>query len=229
MYYRLWIPGLSRQARSVTFLGSAVFVLQVKVIMSILDSTSRRPDGQPEDDRGGERLSRDAVGSRSGDSFESVFLHHWQTVYAVLFRLVGTREEAEDLAQEVFIRLYQKPLPAERSHNVGGWLYRVATNLGFNALRAKRRRLVRESLPPDPAAEPLPLDRALAEEDRLEVRRALADLSERQQACLVLKYQGFSYAEIADSLGVNPSSVGTILARAEAEFRRHYLDRRGGM
>lgn len=164
-----------------------------------------------------------------GDSFEDLFLRHWHTVYAVLFRLVGTREEAEDLAQEAFFRLYQKPLPPARTNNVGGWLYRVATNLGYNALRSRRRRDAREARVVDSPAPAQPLEQVLAAEEAAEVRRALAQLGERQQACLVLRYQGFSYAEIAESLGVSPASVGTILARAEAELRRRYFESRGGL
>ena len=183
------------------------------------------PDGTARHDRLAVPISTGAP----GDSFEDIFLRHWHTVYAVLFRLVGTREEAEDLAQEAFFRLYQKPLPQASGSNVGGWLYRVATNLGYNALRSRRRRDAREARVLDSPAPAQPLEQVLAAEEAAEVRRALAQLGERQQACLVLRYQGFSYGEIAESLGVSPSSVGTILARAEAELRRCYLETRGGL
>lgn len=186
----------------------------------------------PDEPDGTARSDRWAVPVTTGtppDSFEAIFLRHWQTVYAVLFRLVGTREEAEDLAQEAFFRLYRKPLPPARANNVGGWLYRVATNLGYNALRSRRRRDAREARVVDMPPASQPLEQVVAAEEVSEVRQALAQLGERQQACLVLRYQGFSYAEIADSLGVSPSSVGTILARAEAELRRRYLESRGGL
>lgn len=183
------------------------------------------PDGTARIDRRAAPISS----GNPGDSFEDLFLRHWHTVYAVLFRLVGTREEAEDLAQEAFFRLYRKPLPPSRENNVGGWLYRVATNLGYNALRSRRRRDAREALFVDSPAPAQPLEQVLAAEEVSEVRRALAGLDQRQQACLVLRYEGFSYAEIAESLGVSPTSVGTILARAEAELRRRYLESRGGL
>lgn len=187
------------------------------------------PDGDPAEPSDERRLVT-VASSGSGDSFDAVFLRHWHVVYAVLFKLVGTREEAEDLAQETFLRLYRQPLPATRSNNVGGWLYRVATNLGYNALRGRRRRDAREiRATDDSATQPLPLDDVLAREQREEVRQALADLTERQQACLVLRHEGFSYSEIAEALGVSSGSVGTILARAEAELRRRYLERRGGL
>jgi RNA polymerase sigma-70 factor (ECF subfamily) len=201
--------------------------------MRAFDRAGERPELHPEPpDADAWPVQRPSASSSSstGESFESVFLRHWHVVYAVLFRLVGSREEAEDLAQEVFFRLYKKPLPATSTTNVGGWLYRVATNLGYNSLRGRRRRDARElRVAPDAPARGTPLEQVLVLEATAEVRRALADLPNRQQACLVLRHQGFSYAEIAESLGVNPSSVGTILVRAEAEFRRRYLERRGGL
>ncbi len=72
-------------------------------------------------------------------AFEELFRRYYSTVYKVLLRLIGTPQDAEDLAQEVFVRLYQRPLRGADEANVGGWLYRVATNLGFNAIRSRRR------------------------------------------------------------------------------------------
>lgn len=172
-------------------------------------------------------------GLRRGDdrAFATLFARHWAGVYGVLYRLVGSREEAEDLAQEVFLKLHRQPLAPEREHNLPGWLYRVATNAGYNALRARQRRLAREDRAADrpDASEQAPLEVALAEEEREAVRAVLATLPARQQACLVLRHQGLSYAEVAAALGVAPSSVGTLLSRAEAEFRRRYLQQRGGL
>jgi len=172
-------------------------------------------------------------GLRRGDegAFAALFERHWTAVYGVLFRLVGSREEAEDLAQEVFLKLHRRPLPPQREHNLPGWLYRVATNAGYNALRARRRREARQALAAESPAEEQspPLEATLAAEEREAVREVLSAMSERQQACLVLRHQGLSYAELAVALGVAPGSVGTLLARAEAEFRRRYLEQRGGL
>ncbi|MBI4788427.1 MAG: RNA polymerase subunit sigma-24, partial [Chloroflexi bacterium] len=94
-------------------------------------------------------------------AFETIFLEHYSRVYGVLFRLVGDRAEAEDLALETFWRLWERA-PAQ-AENLGGWLYRVAVNLGYNALRAAKRRAQYEdqagrdaldiNAPPDPADE----------------------------------------------------------------------------
>ena len=163
--------------------------------------------------------------------FERRFESHWGAVFGVLYRLTGTREEAEDLAQEVFLKLYQRGPGGERDASVGGWLYRVATNVGYNALRARRRRVAREErvAAAEASSDEAPLAAVVAAEERAAVRAVLATLPERQQSCLVLRHGGLSYAEVAEALGVAPGSVGTILARAEREFRKRYEARRGGL
>src|SRR5688500_12958027 len=80
---------------------------------------------------------------RHGDqhAFEELFERHYARVYAVALRLVGNAEDAEEVAQDVFVKLYRRPLNDSADANVAGWLYRVATHDSFNALRARRRRL----------------------------------------------------------------------------------------
>jgi RNA polymerase sigma-70 factor (ECF subfamily) len=166
--------------------------------------------------------------------FEAIFQQHWPRVYGVLFRLTGDPDEAQDLALEVFWRLHQRlPTGGDRqnpsSHTgqaLGGWLYRVATNLGYNALRAAKRRTHYEQeagalaletdTPPHPEAQ---VEQA---QERRHVRRALACMEPRSAQLLILRHSGLSYAEIAAALSVAPGSVGTLLARAEKEFEKCY-------
>lgn len=147
---------------------------------------------------------------------------YWMRVCATLYRLVADWDEAEDLALEVFCRLYERP-PRER-RGLGSWLYRVATNLGLNALRSRQRRrrhegaaevlkLQRED-PVDPARE---VERL---EEREQVRQVLAQMKPRAAKLLILHHSGLSYGEIADALSLAPGSVGTLLARAEKDFER---------
>ena len=162
--------------------------------------------------------------------FEAAFQEHWPRVYGVVFRLVGDRAEAEDLALETFWRLFQRP--PRMGENLAGWLYRVATNLGFNALRARKRRTryeeeagqlaLSDPANPDPAGE---VEKA---EERRQVRTALAQMKPKAARLLVLRYSGLSYAELASALGLAPSSIGTLLARAEQEFLTHYQKLQGG-
>ena len=72
----------------------------------------------------------------AAQDFETIFVEQWSRVYGVVFRLVGDKAEAEDLALETFWQLHRNP-PAKRE-NLNGWLYRVAVNLGLNALRARK-------------------------------------------------------------------------------------------
>ncbi len=152
-------------------------------------------------------------------SFEELFHRHYDMVYGVLFRLTGTRAEAEDLAQEVFLKLYRSA--PRHADNLAGWLYRTAINTGYNALRSARRRRRREATqPPDPP--PIPEAELLRHEAQQRVRRALAHLPERAASLLILRGMGFSYEEMAAIAGVAPGSVGTLLARAQRAFRRAY-------
>ena len=157
--------------------------------------------------------------------FEAVFLQHYQRVYGVLYRLTGDRAEAEDLALEAFLKLWQDP--PGRDGSLGGWLYRVATRLGFNALRAGQRRRNHETAAgrdfwgqgdtPDPPSE---VERR---DERAAVRAALGRMAERDAQLLILRHSGLSYREIAASLGVSPGSIGTLLARAERAFEQAYV------
>ncbi len=162
-------------------------------------------------------------------SFDDLFLRYYGRIYDVLFRLTGDAAEADDLAQETFIRLYRQP-PAGlngpsradgREHNLGGWLYRVAVNLGYNALRSARRRTAYELV--DETSAPLEPEAAAAQnEDRQRVRQVLKQLEPQQAQLLILRYAGLSYKELALALDVAPTSIGTLLARAERAFEARY-------
>jgi RNA polymerase sigma-70 factor (ECF subfamily) len=158
-------------------------------------------------------------------AFEDLFLQHWDRVYGVLFRLTGDRAEAEDLALETFLRLWQRP-PAQ-DQTLAGWLYRVATNLGYNALRSAGRRSRREldaglEALAESAGSPNPAKEAERSEDRLRVQQILQQMQARQAQLLILRHSGLSYQEIAETLNISPASVGTLLVRAEKEFVRLY-------
>lgn len=181
---------------------------------------------------GSEPLSRTEVllaGLRAGsqEAFEAIFREHYAPVFAVAYRLLGSATEAEDTAQEAFLRLYEHPLPAGRDHNLRGWLLRVTTNLAYNVLRSRGRRRSREeragvesALRPPALASPVA--DAAAADTAASVRAVLARLPERQVQLLLLRQAGLSYVELAGALGVAPGSIGTLLARAERAFRNLY-------
>lgn len=161
--------------------------------------------------------------------FETIFVQQWSRVYSVVFRLVGDKVEAEDLALETFWQLYRNP-PAKRE-NLNGWLYRVAVNLGLNALRARKRRARYEeeagSLAYDTHRASEPENEIERAERRREVQAVLARMKPRSAKLLVLRHSGLSYKELAAAVKVKQSSVGKSLARAEDEFERIYRQLQG--
>ena len=168
------------------------------------------------------------LSSGDGASFDALFYRHYDRVYGLLFRLMGNRVEAEDLTQEVFLKLHdhafkKKSFSPQRDHNLSAWLYRVATNMGYNAIRGRKRRWQRNTvLVPETRNVP-DAEAAVAQREEIAaVRRALARLPERQTQLLLMRQMGFSYAECAAACNVAPGSVGTLLARAARAFREIY-------
>lgn len=163
--------------------------------------------------------------------FETLFLKHYQQVYGILFRLLGNQADAEDVAQQVFLKLYHNPR-LMRAHdddgtNVAGWLYRVAVNTGYNALRSRNRRrgwlekltalwLIEHTALPNPEAF------TERQEQQAEVRRVLVAIKPRDAKLLLLRHSGLSYKEIAVALRIAPGSVGSLLTRAERAFAQMY-------
>lgn len=160
--------------------------------------------------------------------FETAFLDHYPAVYRILVQLTGDPDEAEDLALETFWRLWKTP--PDHTDYLRGWLYRVALRLGFNHLRANRRRLnheqraMQQSLDETGTLKPEAQVEAHIEQER--VQKVLREMPEKQAQILLLRYNGTSYKEIALALHVKPSSVGALLARAEESFEKLY--RSGG-
>ena len=162
--------------------------------------------------------------SREATDFEALFQEHWNRVCGILFRLVGDWDEAQDLALDTYEQLYRRP-PKDDT-NLSGWLYRVATNRGLNALRARERRAryeqkagrltLEEDQPEDPE------DVLERKQEQAQVRITLGLMKPRSAQLLILRHSGLSYAEIASAIEVSPNSVGTLLARAEREFEEQY-------
>lgn len=172
-------------------------------------------------------LTRVNLPTNANIDFESIFAAHFQGVYRLVYRIVGEPQEAEDLTQEAFLRLYRQRFAEGEEHNVRAWVYRVATNLAYNAERGRRRREVRQENVHWDAEPENPADAAMRTIERDLVRQALDSLPERQQQLLMLRHAGLSYREVAEALDIAPASVGTMLARAHKAFETAYkaLDR----
>jgi RNA polymerase sigma-70 factor (ECF subfamily) len=141
---------------------------------------------------------------------------HRAAVVRYLARYTGDPDLAEDLAQETFVRLRDRP-PADRSEP-RRWLFTVATNLARDAHRTAQRRgeLAREGVDRLPVADPPPDPAAAMEREEIgrRVGAALATLPDRDRTILLMREEGFSHREIADAVGTTTKSVGTLIARA---------------
>jgi RNA polymerase sigma-70 factor (ECF subfamily) len=169
--------------------------------------------------------------SRIAVSVEALFREHYGRIAGMLTRLTGDRAQAEEIAADVFHKLSQRPALMASREDLTAWIYRVATNAGFDALRANSRRRKREEEAGleeiRAAAAPSALEALLAEERRVRVRAVLGALKPRDAQLLLLRSSGLAYRELAGALGIEPVSVGTMLARAEAEFERRFRARYG--
>ncbi len=165
---------------------------------------------------GGETPSRDeereaVEACRRGEreAFDRLVLRYQRDVYRLCYRFVNNHEDANDLAQEVFLRAWRAIARFRGESSFSTWLYRIAVNASLN-FRAVRRPAAQEL--PDGLADPVPGAEARLESDdeARRVRAAIARLPEKQRATLILKvYHELTHEEVAEILG---STVGTVKA-----------------
>ncbi len=199
------------------------------IALAISESSARRYSlGDPD-----VRLMLE-VRDDNASAFEELVLRYQGRLVGLLEHLVGNRDQAEDLTQEVFLRVYR----ARKRYVVGAkfstWLFSIANNVASNALRSRSRRrevtlqsrdsgplgarplevLAQESSGQMPARQ---LDKA---EIRDVVRMALGALNERQRmAVLLSKFENMSYADIAQTMELSPQAIKSLLSRARGNLR----------
>jgi RNA polymerase sigma-70 factor (ECF subfamily) len=170
-----------------------------------------------------ELIRKTAEGDES--AFEQLISKHEDTVYNTAYHYVGNAEEAEDVAQEVFVKVWRHAGSFRGSSKFSTWLYRIVVNQCLNHRRRKKR-------------DPAPLDSEASQHLRSEsleedfekkaqveaVRRAIDSLPRRQRLALVLaKCEERSYKEIAEIMGVSLSSVESLIHRARTTLRKRLL------
>ncbi len=155
---------------------------------------------------------------------EQVFRTDYTRVVALAARVLGSRDQAEDVAQEVFLAFGRSTVPVQQA---GGWLSVAAAHTALNLLRSGRRRSAREeAVHADPTVASDVGDVAdvvVSREERSRVRAALARLPRKQAVALVLRHSGLSYADVAAALDMSPGSVGTTIRRAESSLRKELI------
>lgn len=166
-----------------------------------------------------------AAAAKERIEFEEAFSLHHRTVFRAAKSVVRDPGLAEDVTQEVFIRLYKHLDELPDMEMLKPWLIRVALNLAKNVVRGNIRANTREENYVKEVEENGRFSVETEYEQKAElseVNRALSKVKEPLRSCLVLKQQGLSYREIAESLSLNESSIGTFVARARSEFMRFY-------
>ena len=170
-----------------------------------------------------ERKNRVAVsGSARGAvraDLDEIFHRDYQRVVGVAARVLGSRDQAEDVAQDVFLSFGRSSVPAG---DAPGWLSVAAAHTALNLLRSGRRRASREEIAAaaDDVVGSDVADVVVTLEERSRVRAALARLPRKQAVALVLRHSGLSYADVAAALDLSPGSVGTTVRRAESALRK---------
>src|SRR5688572_27476644 len=159
-------------------------------------------------------------------SFDEGFAAHHRLVYRYAHALTRDGGLAEDVTQEVFLRLHSHIHSAQQAGMLRAWLLRVTANVARNILRHRRRAAARdeafevERLQKREECGP---EEALKRKTEIErARQALAKLREPYRSCLLLRHEGLSYREIACALDLKESNVGSLIARGRNEFLTLY-------
>jgi RNA polymerase sigma-70 factor (ECF subfamily) len=170
-------------------------------------------------------------------AFEELIERHQMLVAGTIARMLGSNSEVEDLAQQVFIRVWKSAPRYVAKAKFTTWLLKIARNLVFNEMRRSKRR-AQMPMQIEPDAEEIPLkdesspapDASLLQSELQEaIDRAITALPEMQRMALVLRrYEELSYDEIAEVLDLSVPAVKSLLFRARTELREHlrgYLEK----
>ncbi len=151
--------------------------------------------------------------AQGAPSFDEAFTLHHRAVFRAAYALV-------------FLKLYQHLGSLRNEEHVRPWLLRVASNTALNAIRSRGRAGAREeefAVAAAVGSEPVGIEADYERRTEIEeARRALAQVKEPMRSCLLLKQQGLSYREIAQTLNINEANVGSLIARGRKEFTRVY-------
>jgi RNA polymerase sigma-70 factor (ECF subfamily) len=173
------------------------------------------------------RVQRDEPGA-----FTELVEQYWTRIFGRFYRCFADRQEAEDLAQEVFLRLYRSRKRYQPRARFGTWLFHITQNVARNALRSRKRHPCVRLSPLAPSEEDVvdqpfltdgseapsrPLERS---ELALVVRAAVSDLAGRQRTAVELhQFQDRTYAEVAEEMDMTPKAAKSLLYRARIQLR----------
>jgi RNA polymerase sigma-70 factor, ECF subfamily len=180
----------------------------------------------------------DQADSRIGLTFEQLFERYSSMVFGLVFQILGDREEALDVSQEVFLTIYRKMDTFRGESSLKTWIYCIAVHRAANRFRwwnrLRRRGTVslEEHLSKSPNQElswnlrskaQSPEEALLIQEERSEIERMLLELPLQQRIAVIMRdIEGMSYDEIAESLHVSLGTVKSRIARGREELKRHF-------
>ena len=169
-------------------------------------------------------------GSRS--AFETLMENYYSRVLNFIYRFVANKEIAEELTQEVFLRVFKFGPRYKPKSKFQTWLYTIAKNLCLNELRKNKDHITSLDEPASIGNEALQKQidnpgssgadvELIRKEKAMAIRQAINDLPDNQRLAVILRrYDSFSYAEIAETLGVSDKAVKSLLSRAKVNLRR---------
>lgn len=165
-------------------------------------------------------------------AFEELLNRHKNSVFAIVYKMVGQYQEAEDISQEIFITVYEKLYQFDRNKKFGPWLHRIAINASISALRRKKKVISLNfdetyTRPYEPYPQFNMTDPQLVFENKElkeEINAAIMELPENYRAVIILRYQmDYNNQEIASILGVSKENVEVRVHRARNALRRIVL------
>jgi RNA polymerase sigma-70 factor (ECF subfamily) len=164
------------------------------------------------------------IAAGDADAFERFVKKYERPVLSTIYRYVGDRVAAEDVAQEVFLKVWRRAKSFKGRSSFSTWLYRVVVN---QCLNFRRKRARAKNVPLDEAvvADGPALDEGLDEANKAAaVRAAVDELPPRQRMALILsKFEGCSYREVAEIMRTSTSSVESLLFRAKHNLKKKLL------
>jgi RNA polymerase sigma-70 factor (ECF subfamily) len=205
------------------------------------EETSKTARLQPLSQQGDDLAAVEKASAGDSDAFEVLVRKYQGWVVTLAYRMLGNHADAEDMAQEIFLKAYRALPQFERKSTFSTWLYTIATNHCLNQLESRRRRPRLQEMNESPWTEgnPRPLedrvsdptpgaDRVVEQADlRRLIQAELLRLTPGHRAILVLRdIQGLSYEEVGGLLGLSPGTVRSRLHRARMELRERLKGRR---
>jgi RNA polymerase sigma factor (sigma-70 family) len=170
-----------------------------------------------------ESITDQSASQGTSIDFDEAFTLHHRAVFSTACAVVRNPAVAEEITQEVFLKLYRHLDARLDAQLLRPWLLRVTLNEARNTLRGRNRALARDAAYLKTTAQEVAPEMAPESAPELEAaRRALDKIKEPRRSCLLLRHQGLSYREIAQTLSLKENYVGSLVARARKEFARAY-------